>query len=103
VNNVSLSSKKKVTVMIPDPAKGEVVLPKPLSATIISERVKGIKNQQETELEVVHDVMGIARARVDENYDKLGYTIDSPIHVPLQLDGISQKAYHTFKAQFTHP
>ncbi|MDR3168593.1 MAG: hypothetical protein LBU27_02290 [Candidatus Peribacteria bacterium] len=87
--------------MLPHPAKGTLVLPKPLNARIIPQRIKGKKGEKEEALTEYTNALGISTTTVETSYDQVKYSLELPL-LSAPLPEIDGKTYDTLKGKFPH-
>ena len=93
---------RETTLTIQDVAgTGRAVLPKPLTANLIVERVKGITAKgKEVPLVPVVNSLGEASVEIPKNIQKLGYSIEVPLAPPPMAD-VDQRGFEQFAKSFT--
>jgi hypothetical protein len=74
-------------------------LPKPLTASLIPQRVKGIKAGKEENLEASTNALGISTALIETSYDQVKYSLQLPL-LSAPIVEVNEQSYEHFKKQF---
>jgi hypothetical protein len=96
-----LGPTKETSITLPHPAKGTLVLPKPLNARIIPQRIKGKKGEKEEALTGYMNALGISTTTVETSYDQVKYSLELPL-LSAPLPEMDEKTYDTLKEKFPH-
>jgi len=98
ISKSTMEKAKEITITLPS-VGSKVKLPKLINSNIIFERVRGIKNKEESPLEVEISPMREGAVRETKKAEEIIYSIEID-ELPKKILEISSDEYVTFKEQF---